>query len=350
MSNDTSHPARSPDFLSRLHDGELTAAERARFESHRAHCAECRNAAAQFEEALSLYRASSTSPASQDLAARILRKLEAASPRRPARFGVVFGIDMKWAGAFAAALIAVIIGSSVLVQREAEQKAAAPATPISVFLPESERQAAAAKPETAAPAGKPAERKPPEQKAAVRKDAPAPLRDAVSVSEQPAAASGTERGNAAVPPMRDSGSAEARAERPSAPGASAALRAQASGVIRNKSEEVAGGEGAAGAVTAPEDASSPRLLVYPADGGGSAPAIATPGAAQLLAAERGREYFLLVEAGGKVRDARPTGAKKGFVPEPEPAAREREVKAPAAVWNLRFAPGDRTRRLLLRIE
>ena len=339
MSNDNSHPARSPDFLSRLHDGELTAAERARFESHRAHCAECRNAAAQFEEALSLYRSASTSPASQDLAARILRKLEAASPRRPARFGVVFGIDMKWAGAFAAALIAVIIGSSVLVQREAAQKAAAPATPISVFLPEPERQAAAAKPETAAPAEKTVERKPPEQKVAVRKDAPAPLRDAVSVAEQPAAA----------PPVPDSRSAETRAERPPA-AAAFARRAESGGALRNKSEEVAGGEGAAGAVTAPEDASSPRLLVYPADGGGTAPAIATPGAAQLLAAERGREYFLLVEAGGKVRDARPSGAKKGFVPEPAPAAREREVKAPAAVWNLRFAPGDRTRRLLLRIE
>ena len=40
-----SHPARSPEFLSRLHDGELSPAERAHFESHRAHCAECRGAA-----------------------------------------------------------------------------------------------------------------------------------------------------------------------------------------------------------------------------------------------------------------------------------------------------------------
>ena len=50
--NGGSHPGRSVEFLSRLHDGELDAAERARFESHRSHCAECRRAALEFEDAL----------------------------------------------------------------------------------------------------------------------------------------------------------------------------------------------------------------------------------------------------------------------------------------------------------
>src|SRR5438552_9846406 len=139
MKNGSSHPARSLEFLSRLHDGELTAAERAQFESHRAHCAECRKAAAQFEEALSLYRRANTAAPSGDLAARILRRLEAASPRRRP-FGIAFGIDVRWAGLFAAALIAVIIGSSLIADREAARRAAAPA-PISVFMQSQKREA-----------------------------------------------------------------------------------------------------------------------------------------------------------------------------------------------------------------
>src|ERR1700719_1163348 len=99
MKNDNAHPARSADFLSRLHDGELTAAERAHFESHRAHCADCRKSALEVEAALSLFRASSTSAPPPDLSARILRTLQAASPRRTP-FGVVFGINPKWAAAF----------------------------------------------------------------------------------------------------------------------------------------------------------------------------------------------------------------------------------------------------------
>src|SRR6266404_4453987 len=116
MKNDSTHPARSADFLSRLHDGELTPAERAHFESHRAHCADCRGAAAQFEAALSLFRASSTSPPPPDLSARILRKIRTPAPRRPA-FGVVLGINLKWAAAFSTAIIAVIVGSAVMLQR-----------------------------------------------------------------------------------------------------------------------------------------------------------------------------------------------------------------------------------------
>src|SRR5262252_7731913 len=111
------HPARSADFLSRLHDGELDAAERARFEAHRAHCAECRDAAAEFEEALAFFRSSRPRPPAPDLASRILRRLRASTPRR-APLGRAFGIDLKWAGAFATALIAVIIGSTVILERE----------------------------------------------------------------------------------------------------------------------------------------------------------------------------------------------------------------------------------------
>jgi hypothetical protein len=145
MNNDSTHPARSADFLSRLHDGELTAGQRAHFESHRAHCADCRAAASEFEAALSLFRASTTSPPSADLAARILRGLESTTRRRPP-FGVVFGINLKWAAAFSTALIAVIIGSAVVLQRDRIRSVAARETPIPVIL-----QPQAAAPPTPAP-------------------------------------------------------------------------------------------------------------------------------------------------------------------------------------------------------
>src|SRR5262252_759927 len=128
------HPGRSPEFLSRLHDGDLSAAERVQFESHRAHCAECRGAAAQFEAALALFRSNRPRPPAPDLSARILRKLRTVSPRR-SPLGVSFGIDLRWAGAFAAALLAVIIGSEVVLRREAAERrlAQAPATiPVTV--------------------------------------------------------------------------------------------------------------------------------------------------------------------------------------------------------------------------
>ncbi|MFN2386562.1 MAG: anti-sigma factor, partial [Thermoanaerobaculia bacterium] len=132
------HPARSPEFLSRLHDGDLTAAERAHFESHRAHCGECRRAAAEFEAALSLFRSSQTSPAEPDLASRILRRLQSASPRRRP-FGIFYGIDLRWAGAFAAALVAMIIGSAVVMRQTPPGVQAGP-TPIPVTLETNQSQ------------------------------------------------------------------------------------------------------------------------------------------------------------------------------------------------------------------
>src|SRR6266511_163321 len=140
MKNNNAHPARSADFLSRLHDGELTAAERAHFESHRAHCAGCRGAALEFEAALSLFRASTSSAPPTDLSARILRRLQAASPRRPP-FGVVFGINLKWASAFAVAILATIVGSLVMIQRESARMATARDAPIPVLLQKGQRQA-----------------------------------------------------------------------------------------------------------------------------------------------------------------------------------------------------------------
>ena len=84
--------------------------------------------------------------------------------------------------------------------------------------------------------------------------------------------------------------------------------------------------------------------VVAVDRDGTAPPILTPDAAVLLSGERGRQYLLLVEPSGRVLEAKRADSKKGFASEPE--ARQ----APPSVLNLRFAAGDRPRRLLLRID
>jgi len=338
MKDNNTHPARSADFLSRLHDGELTAAERAHFESHRAHCADCRKAALEFEAALSLFRASTTSPPPLDLSARILRKLQAASPRRPP-FGVVFGINLKWASAFAAAILATIVGYLVVIQRESARRVAARETPIPVLLQKGERQAERREaPRSDAGADHPRERpnKAPSRKEAVPTAVPAQERYA----EQPPPPGAKSAGVKAQSPAR-------RAAEPSLPRAAQALDTAAPPPLR--SAEPLGGEGALSATAASAEPGSPaRPLLIVLDGQGSPPQIITPGAAELLADLRGRQYFLLVEANGHVREARPNGKKR-------PRARLEsgdvaEEAAPRAVRELRFQPTDRPRRLLLRIE
>jgi len=49
------HPAESPEFLSRLHDGELSVSEAASFEEHRRTCSRCRKSADSYSRALSIF-------------------------------------------------------------------------------------------------------------------------------------------------------------------------------------------------------------------------------------------------------------------------------------------------------
>ena len=129
-----SHPAQSAEFLSRRHDGELAADEAAAFEAHRLECAECPASVAEFEDALAAYRSAPVTPHASDLSARILRKIRATSPsRRP--FGVMFGIDVRWAGALAAALLVVIIGAPVFSRREMRAPETAAERPASAPIP-----------------------------------------------------------------------------------------------------------------------------------------------------------------------------------------------------------------------
>jgi hypothetical protein len=98
------HPGSSLETLSRRHDGELSPAEREAFERHLAGCAECREATAAFERSLAAFRTAPEAPVPSDLSARILRKIRSQTPSR-CPFGVLFGIDIRWAGVFLAALL-----------------------------------------------------------------------------------------------------------------------------------------------------------------------------------------------------------------------------------------------------
>jgi hypothetical protein len=352
MNNDSTHPARSADFLSRLHDGEVTSAERAHFDSHRAHCADCRAAASEFEAALSLFRSTTTSPPSADLAARILRGLESTTRRRPP-FGVVFGINLKWAAAFSTALIAVVIGSAVVLQSNRIRSVAARETPIPVIL----------QPQAAAPPAPPSEetgrrdrpqaaKAPPldARKEAPRAPAAAPALDSGAASTGDFAASPPPQSAASVEQKTRALSrrpAPARVEEPDRP---ARLdEAAPAGALRKL--ESAGGEGAATSSAASAEPGPPaRLVLVSLDGEGNAPEIVSAGAAERLSDLRGRQYFLIVEASGRVREARAESRQERLQKRNMARDAVEIAAAPPAVRSLRFRPGDRPRRLLLRVE
>ena len=365
------HPARDAEFLSRLHDGELSAGERAHFESHRAHCAECRNAAAEFEAALSLYRSSRPTPASPDLAGRILRKLQAsAAPRR--RFGPSFGIDLRWAGAFAAAVVAAIIGSTIVGRHEAREGLARSAGPIPIVV--QSRPATVSEPSS--PEAKPPSDAPPETAGA---------RGAPRLFPGP---SPRRTSRPALAPPRNS-AARSRRRRRTPSGSSASAEDQAGGkrkprrLARAEEREKRGEGGEPGVRRAACGARSGRRRpLTPASAGaapgmGGAPraqaseaqAVAQAGRARLRvealdgmpgpalasaapdvsAALRGRSWIVLVEPGGQVRSVReqPLRDKR------RDAAASDELKAeapPPELLDLRFAAGDRERRLLVRVE
>ncbi|MCA1579865.1 MAG: zf-HC2 domain-containing protein [Acidobacteria bacterium] len=380
-----SHPGRSAEFLSRLHDGELSPAERAHFESHRAHCVECRGAAAEFEAALALYRSSHPSPASPDLAARILRKLQSRPARRPP-FGVTFGIDLRWAGAFAAAVIATIVGSAIVAKNEATERRLSrdEAIPISVVPGRKPAAGAPGTPSVVEPAA-------PSAAAPQAPSAPEPLREEAArsprlTSRRAAAASGgagavrqreeaqgkmaaapselkkdkERRDEFAAEPMREKqiaaeaekdaaagpprlASKNAAPSMPSAAAAQAPTEAIASKPSLRASER-AGGEGAAAGFG--DGASRPvRLVVAQADGAGSPPDLLAPRDVDVPASLRGRSFILVVDAAGRVRQV--ASEKPAAAQEAAADARKEEIPS---LLSLRFTPGDRQRRLLLRVE
>lgn len=379
MSSLAPHPGRSSEFLSRLLDGELTAAERAQFESHRAHCAECRRAASEFESALALFRSSHPRPAAADLSARILRKLQAGNRRRNS-FGVSFGIDLRWAGAFAAALLAVLIGSTVVVRREAAQRRlASESAPIPVTM-ERDRSVAgnakepasapapAAPPQSSARASKPAREGALENKPALHEPASSDTLKSSSVDEKLAGGNtrakdklqdneasrqdAANRMNAAKPSESKFEAQTGAARQQSAPRDPAAAAAQ------GRVAEKAGGEGAyARDGVADSAAARPSLKILAGDDWGSVPTVLNAAQIDLPLDLRGREFVLVVEASGRVREVQPIQKslqKKTVAREEERAQvqawQENADKDSEALRNLRFVPGDRPRRLRVSVE
>lgn len=309
-SNGSQHPARSVEFLSRLHDGDLDPSERARFEAHRTHCAECRRAALEFEDAILLFRTSRSTPPRADLAARILRKVQSTNrPRAP--FSPRFRLDLTWVALLVTALLALLIATPIAVRR-------APA-PVPVVLGRTGSN-------DAPPAVSPAPAAAPE--AALRDRASAKAR--VAAPPAPLLQKQESRSVAERPESREK---ETGATEPSA-----ARRAEADERSDQASRVMGSGQAptlaAAGSEELPAAAGAGiplRLTVRSIDGYGAAPALLPDGSIELSPQERGREYVLLLDSQGVVREVRPS-------------------PAPAALSSLHFRPGSRPRRLLVRVE
>jgi hypothetical protein len=377
MTLNTNHPARSHDFLSRLHDGELEPGERAHFEAHRAHCRECRDAAADFERALLLFRSSRSSPPPKDLANRVLRKLQAHTSARRTPFGDLFSVDLRWAGAFAAALLLLLVAAPVVL-RQQQLKIAPAEGPIPVELesrgvPPTDKSARA-RADSGAPSvtsgrNEPERLRPLQsaQEDVKRANAGAVMGYAAAPQEQARheEKSSTSESAAAKPAYQENLKAQAAAA-PPAP-ASADPRAPVSNLNRQvaaaqapaaaaAAPEAQGGEGARDQVSAPADAISldrpSRIVVQPLDGLGSPPELDARSPSPSLNDLRGRSYLVLVDSQGRVIDAQETASKTEPNRRDAAVAKEKDSSPPAsaALKGLRFKAGARQRRLLLRIE
>jgi hypothetical protein len=250
------------------------------------------------------------------------------------------------AAAFSTAIIAVIVGSALVLQRESARKMAARETPIPVILQQAEVR------QEPAPSAEGRLDRPREKTggAGVHKELPPPT--ASATIDQQLASTDSPRYVAAPPEQKahppDYRAAESRAEE-SAARPSRIMGAAPSPLLRNP--EASGGEGAAtSSAASPEPGAPARLVIVSLDGQGNAPEIVSAGAAELLSDLRGRQYFLLVEASGRVREASANGGKSLQKRARARDALENAPAAPPSVLSLRFRPADRARRLLLRIE
>jgi hypothetical protein len=342
------HPARDAEFLSRLHDGDLSAAERAHFESHRAHCAECRRAAAEFESALSLYRSSRPTPASPDLAGRILRKLQTGpgAPRR-SRFGPSFGIDLRWAGAFAAAVVAAIVGSTIVGRHEAREGMARATGPAPIPIVVQSRAEATPPPAPGPVSSAPAQPKasePPRRGAFAAGQAS--KNEVAAPKENPAAKEKKEQGPASSQDRLENAEsglagklAEAQPYREEDRTERQRAKLEAPAMMAQKAAPAP-----AAAAPAPVPATV-RVRVEALDGI-AAPEVA--GDVRVPASLRGHSWILVVEPDGRVREAREQVALDKRA---DAAAKDEPGEAaPKEILDLRFTPGDRGRRVLVRVE
>jgi len=308
---DTLHPARSTEFLSSLYDAELPSADRAAFEAHRSACDECRAAADAFAATLAAFRASPTPPPAADLSARILRKIRAQSPsRRP--FGVMFGIDVRWAGVVVAALLVVLISTPLVVRRK--EAAVLPSSSIPATILDAPEQPAAPEPQA---------------RNSAKSEA---ARGAAALAPAPAQLS------------RDALPAANLAEAPHPQAASGAASADEARRRDAEPPRVAPGPPMVAATPA-------QLSVRASDGNGPAPAIVSQPPDTRLAGLRGLAFLVTVDARGRVTKVEPS-ATGGLASSGKSAPADRDPGAghESILRELRFAAGDGERRLLVQVE
>ena len=256
----------------------------------------------------------------------------------------MFGIDVRWAGVFVAALLVVLISAPALLRRpstssapaapasiparivdaspEAKEKAAGAPGPRRETRAEEARQAAA--PPAAAPAPPPMQAK--DELAAKPSNAPAAV-----VAEAPAEEEKARAGFAAAP--RAKAAAPALRKRTTAP-------------------ELAGGEAGAANAYFETVVAPPHLTVRALDSQGAPPALTSPVSDERFAPLRGSEFVIVVETQGRVRSVQSSSAD-GFLERTDAAPAStpaKQAEALEALRALRFAPGDRPRRLVVRIE
>ena len=349
MIESATHPAESPEFLSRLHDGELPADEVAAFESHRSECAACRAAVVEFERALSAYRAAPEAPVASDLSARILKKIRAASPsRRP--FGVMFGIDIRWAGALVAALLVVIIGAPVFSRRPATRPPASPVSsaPIPAYVLDEEDERLAPAP----PAPRSAE-----IRAAPNAEAPAaPAKPAPARRDEPAFSAGPPPGERENAASEQDGAVAAAPPAPllEAQSSRADAKKRVSTDLRARRQTAsAPAAGEAGIASSAELPPAVRLAIWSIDGYGQPPELAKTPSDERLAALKGQEFVLVVESGGRVRAVEKRRSEQKVAKDKSAAVAEAPASSESAeviLQELVFHPGDRSRRLTVAVE
>jgi hypothetical protein len=297
---------------------------------------------------------------------------------------VTFGIDVRWAGVCAAALVVVIMAASILDEGPAPTIVLPPpaAEPANVRARLLEKESAPAKKDAPGPSDAAASSKPQKAPAAAGEASneigqrgvslsprppagvsEAPPRQAFApdagIARPPAPQAGAnvlaERSDvpAAPPPeafdkeLDAAAAAPAREEQKTAAGTRQKTAALAAPSSRARaSSDAPGGEAGAGAAAG----ETVHVRVEAADGLGEAPALQAGAGDAALAPFRGREFVVVVESGGRVRSAAVWGESGALRDLRANAKAKDERESLSPFLELRFAPGERPRRLRLRID
>jgi Putative zinc-finger len=313
MKKTETHPARSLGFLSRLCDGDLSPAEKRAFEAHRAECPDCNEAAAEFEAVLAMYRKAEVPPPDPSLAVRIARQAQA-DLRKPRSGSFLFvRLDIVWATIAIVALVGALV--VYRVRRQARLEPAERSIVVALGQPRTQLR-----PATPAHPSQP----------------PAVSNRPASSKKAPAALKGAGLWKPREPVRR-----EAAASPGAATQATAAAPSPASDAGRHAVENK----------TAPQAfaaAAAPHFAVTPRDGLGAAPSTIGP-IPELSEAARGEEFDLTVDAAGRVLEVAPAGTEKP-ASRAEGAVSRMQDETLRRLRLLRFSPGERARRLRVRIE